>query len=294
MSDPGAGSSPQPSSPAPTPNAVPASKKFPPIKLSSPATEEFWEIEVLYEDAHLLALNKPAGLLTSPDRYDADRPNLMKLLHAGIATGRPWAVARGLNYLSNAHRLDFETSGVLILAKDRTSLVSLADQFGGVKPEKTYVALVQGSPTEAEFTVDLKLKPDERRPGRMRWAKDGKKSLTRFKVLEDFKGVALVECHPETGRTHQIRVHLQASGYPIYADRLYGEGKRLMLSRFKRDYRPRPDGEERPLTPTLALHAWKLVVRHPVSGEPVAMTAPWPKDLEVALKYLRKYSGGRG
>src|ERR1041384_377942 len=81
------------------------------IKLSSPATREFWEIPVLFEDAHLLALDKPAGLLTSPDRYDPERPNLMGLLHAGIAAGKPWAVERGLNYLSNAHRLDFETSG---------------------------------------------------------------------------------------------------------------------------------------------------------------------------------------
>src|SRR5689334_8226255 len=89
----------------------------PPIKLSAPATKEFWEIPVLFEDEHLLAINKPASLLTSPDRYDADRPNLMRLLHEGIAQAKPWAKERGLTYLSNAHRLDFETTGVLLLAK---------------------------------------------------------------------------------------------------------------------------------------------------------------------------------
>ena len=100
------------------------------IKLSSPATKGFWEIPVLFEDEHLLALDKPSGLLTSPDRYDAERPNLMKLLHAGIAEGKPWAKERGLTYLSNAHRLDFETSGVILLAKNKETLVKLADMFG--------------------------------------------------------------------------------------------------------------------------------------------------------------------
>src|ERR1051326_8122741 len=96
------------------------------IKLSSPSTQEFWEIPVLYEDEHLLALDKPAGLLTSPDRYDSQRPNLMKLLHAGIAESKPWAREHRLTYLSNAHRLDFDTSGVILLAKNKETLVQLA------------------------------------------------------------------------------------------------------------------------------------------------------------------------
>ena len=102
------------------------------IKLSSPATREYWEIPVLYEDDYLLALDKPSGLLTSPDRYDPARPNLMKLLHAGIAAQKPWARERNLAYLSNAHRLDFETSGVILLAKTKAVLVALADLFGSI------------------------------------------------------------------------------------------------------------------------------------------------------------------
>lgn len=262
----------------------------PVVKLSSPATGEFWQIPVLHEDARLFALSKPACLLTSPDRYDAERPNLMKLLHRDIERGAPWAVERGITYLSNAHRLDFETSGVILLAKDKPALVSLADQFGGERPDKTYVALVPGNPGQDEFEVDLKLIPDPRIPGRMRWSKEGKKSLTRFKVLERFKGVSLLECHPVTGRTHQIRVHLNFAGFPIYGDDFYGEGRRLFLSALKPSYRLKEGREERPLTPTLALHAWRLTVAHPDGGAPVSMTAPWPDDLEVALKYLRRYA----
>ena len=98
------------------------------IKLSSPATSDFWDIAVLHEDEHLLALNKPAGLLTSPDRYDPARPNLMKLLHAAIFEGKSWAKQRNLTYLSNAHRLDFDTSGVILMAKDKP--VTLIEKAG--------------------------------------------------------------------------------------------------------------------------------------------------------------------
>lgn len=261
-----------------------------PIKLSAGPGKGFWEIPVLAEDAHLLALDKPAGLLVSPDRYDRERPNLMRLLHEGIVAGKPWARERGLSYLANAHRLDLETSGVLLLAKDRPTLVRLADQFGSSVPRKTYVALVSGSP-KPEFEVDVKLRPDHRDPARIRWATDGKKAFTRFVVREDFGGLALVECRPETGRTHQIRVHLLAAGHPIVADPLYGSGERLFLSALKRNYRPKRDEEERPLTPRMALHAWRLELPHPVTGEPFVAEAPWPRDIEVALKHLRRHAG---
>ena len=261
----------------------------PVIKLSAPATGQFWPVPVVHEDTRLLALDKPARLLTSPDRYDRERPNLMRLLHAGIERGADWAVGRRLDYLANAHRLDFETTGVLLLAKDKPALVHLANQFGGSRPEKTYVALVPGNPDQDEFEVDLKLMPDPRLPGLMRWSKDGKKALTRFKVLERFRGVTLVSCHPQTGRTHQIRVHLKFAGFPIYGDEFYGDGRRLFLSSLKPSYRLKEGQDERPLTPSLALHAWKLTVAHPDDEHPVEITAPWPRDLEVALKYLRRY-----
>jgi RluA family pseudouridine synthase len=260
------------------------------IKLSSPATREFWEIPVLFEDDHLLALDKPAGLLSSPDRYDPGRPNLMKLLHAGIDAGKPWARERQLTYLMNAHRLDFETSGVMLLAKDKPTLVALANLFGSEKPLKKYAALAQGTPTEDKFEVDARLAPHPLKIGLIRVdTKNGKKSKTRFEVLEKFSGWTLLRCEPLTSRAHQIRAHLRHAGLPIVGDELYG-GKNLWLSRLKRDYRLKPGHEERPLISRVALHAEELTLPHPATGRTVSVIAPWPKDLKVAVKYLRQYA----
>ncbi len=261
------------------------------IKLSSPLTHEFWEIPVVFEDEHLLAINKPARLLTSPDRYDADRPNLMRLLHSGIADAKPWAKERGLTYLSNAHRLDFETTGVLLLAKNKPALVKLADLFGTDKPLKTYVALVQGTPPEDVFEVDAPLAPHPTSIGLMRVdPKRGKRSKTVFTVVTKFRGYTLLEAQPLTGRTHQIRAHLRHVQLPILGDPLYRGGK-LYLSEIKRKYRPHKGVDERPLISTVALHAEQLSLPHPVTGEQITITAPWPKDLEVAVKYLKMFAG---
>jgi RluA family pseudouridine synthase len=262
------------------------------LKLSSPATHEFWEVPVLFEDEHLLALDKPAGLLTSPDRDDAERPSLMGLLHAGIAAAKPWARERQLTYLSNAHRLDFDTSGVILLAKNKPALLALANLFGTEKPEKKYLALVRGEPAETHFEVQVKLSLHAAKPGMMRADfQGGKTAKTIFDVLENFPrfGYALLSCQPVTERTHQIRVHASHVSLKIVGDELYG-GRPLWLSRLKSDYRLKPGREERPLLARTALHAEQLKLNHPVTQEPVTITAPWPKDLRVAVKYLRQYS----
>lgn len=264
------------------------------IKLSSPATREFWEISVIYEDEHLLALDKPSGLLTSPDRYDPNRPNLMKLLHAGIADAKPWAKERGLTYLMNAHRLDFETSGVILLAKSKPVLVELANMFGSEKPIKDYIALVRDRPTTDQFHVEAKLAPHPVKVGLIRVdPKRGKRARTDFEVREHFEGWTLLNCRPLTGRTHQIRVHLRHVGLPIVADSLYG-GKPLWLSRLKKDYHLKRDQEERPLMGRLALHAERLALTHPVTGQSVTIEAPLPKDFTVAIKYLRRFASRGG
>src|SRR5260221_12053664 len=127
------------------PHPASSSRPAAPIKLSSPATREFWEIPVLYEDEHLLALNKPNGLLVSPAREEPEQPNLMNLLHGGIAAAKPWARERALTYLMNAHRLDADTSGVLLLAQSKPGLVSLANLFGAEKITSKYTTLAQGA-----------------------------------------------------------------------------------------------------------------------------------------------------
>jgi 23S rRNA pseudouridine1911/1915/1917 synthase len=259
------------------------------IKLSSPATKQFWEIAVLFEDEHLLALDKPSSLLTSPDRYDAERPNLMRLLPREIGRNAAWAQQRQISYLANAHRLDFETSGVLLLAKSKTVLIELANQFGSAKPDKTYLALVHGLPSEPMFDVNAALAPHPIKPGISRVdPKGGKKAATKFEVLQRFARYTFLKCQPLTGRTHQIRVHLRDAGFPIVGDQKYG-GMPLLLSRLKKDYRLKPNATERPLIGRVALHAASLQILHPIKRCALVIEAPLPKDMTVALKYLRKF-----
>jgi RluA family pseudouridine synthase len=261
------------------------------IKLSSPTTREFWEIPVVFEDAHLLALDKPAGLLTAPDRNEPARPNLMGLLHDAIAAGKSWATERGLKYLHHAHRLDAETSGVILLAKSKPVLVALANQFGTDQPQAKYVAVARGVPRAKQFEVEAKIAPHPLTPGLMRVdSRSGKRSKTLVSVVESFRDYVWLTCRPVTNRTHQIRVHLRHTGLPIVGDTLY-DGKPLLLSRLKRDYRLKPGRTERPLLARVALHAEEITLVHPITGAPVTFTAPLPKDLRVALKYLREHGG---
>ena len=261
------------------------------VKLSSPATHEFWEIPVLFEDEQLLALDKPAGLLVSPDRFITGRPSLMKLLHAAIAAGKPWVRERSLTYLANAHRLDFEIGGVLLLAKNKPALVALANQFGSETPVRSYVALVQGVPPDDQFAVAGKISPHPLKTGLMRMdPRAGKKSRTEFAALERFSRWSLLRCAPRTERAQQIRLHLSHAGFPVVGDELHG-GKKLWLSRLKRDFRLKPGREEHPLISRPALHLEELSLTHPVTNEPLTIKSEWPKDLRVAVKYLRQYTG---
>lgn len=253
---------------------------------------------IIYEDETLIAFDKPSGLLIAPDRWDKSRANLMDQVHEAMG-----------HDVANVHRIDADTSGVVLCTKNKTVLDFVSGQFQSKTVQKTYLAVVvaagpcaapwaggvkpiaapDGTLPDA-FSVELVLKEDDAAPGRMCVVrKHGKGAVTDFKVLERFGAYTLLECHPQTGRTHQIRVHLAASGWPILNDPFYGNDTRLMLSDLKRGYKGRED--ERPLLARLALHASALTITHPVSRERVTITAPLPHDFEVALKYLRKFAG---
>jgi len=260
-----------------------------PVKLSWPATRGFWEIPVLFEDDHLLALEKPAGLLTSPERLSPEQPSLMQLLHDGIAAGKPWARDRHLAYLANAHRLDADTSGVLLLAKHKPALIALADLFGSGQVVRNQLALVQGVPPDDSFVVAEKLAPHPLLPGRMRIdSRNGKKATTEFTVLERFSRWSLVSCRLLQERPQQIPLHLNHAGFPLVGDELHG-GKPLWLSRLKRDFHLKPGREERPLISRALLHLEELSLAHPLTQQPLSIKSEWPKDLRVAMKYLRLY-----
>lgn len=255
---------------------------------------ECWEIPILYEDANLLALSKPAQMLTSPDRYDRERPNLMTLLQQEIERGAGWIRERGITYLANAHRLDFETSGLILLAKDKPTLVALADLFGSLKPVQTYIALIHGAPSESPIEVDAKLAPHPQRLGLMKVdSQKGKISKTLFRTRESFRDYTLVECQPLTSRKHQIRVHLQCARMALVADSIYG-GPPLWLSQIKKRFRLKEGHTENPLLNRPALHAEKLSFKHPVTGAEISIEAPWPKDIAVSIKYLRRYGAPTG
>lgn len=248
------------------------------------------EVEILHEDEALLAFNKPAGLLMAPDRWDKHRDHLVGLIQAAIRTGQPWIVERGLNYLANVHRLDASTSGVVLFARTREALVHLARQFNERHPAKVYTALVLGTFPEDESVVDWPIAPHPVSRGLSVIDASGKPARTRFTILERFRGYTLVKAEPETGRLHQIRVHLKSVGCPLVGDPQYGPGTPLLLSRIKRSYRMKAEGE-RPLIGRPALHAESLTVEHPLTGQLVTITAPWPKDLRIGVKYLRQFAG---
>lgn len=239
---------------------------------------------VIYEDESLIAFDKPSGLLIAPDRWDKSRENLMDTVHEKLGHG-----------VANVHRIDADTSGLVLCAKTKPALDFLSGQFQSKTVKKVYETLTAGIPAQDEFTVDLVLKEDDAKPGRMCVVKKhGKASVTEFTVREKFPqpagrpAFAHVECRPQTGRTHQIRVHLAATGTPILNDPFYGNDTQLLLSGLKRGYKGRAD--ERPLISRLALHAAALTFTHPVSREPFTLTSPLPNDLAVALKYLVKFA----
>lgn len=235
--------------------------------------------EVLYQDEYQLVVNKPAGLLSVPDRYDASKPNLMD-----------WLRARYTDIIK-VHRIDKDTSGVICYARNPDAHRHLSLQFENHEIEKSYLALVDGQLSPPEGTIDQPIIPNPSRPGRMMTAGKGKNAITHYRVLETFQQFSWVEVKIETGRTHQIRVHFQYRGHALAVDAFYGNRSALALSEIKgRHYRLGKDQEERPLLRRLSLHAHQLAFIPYGQTARMTVEAPLPKDLAVSLKQLQKWA----
>lgn len=214
------------------------------------------ENSILYVDEALLVVNKPAGLPTLVDGYNLEKPYLVGLLK------------QTYNPLWTVHRLDKDTSGVIVFARTAAAHRHLNTQFEQRQANKVYHALVFGSPPWETLTIDLPLRADgDRKHRTVVDAQRGKPAVTGLRVLERLGLLSLIEATPHTGRTHQIRAHLAAQGYPIVSDPLYG---------------PKLPPEAAPIT-RLALHARALSLVHPETGEEMRFEAPYPQDFAEAL-----------
>ena len=181
-------------------------------------------ISILYEDRSVLAIDKPRGWLLVPVNWQNTNRNLQAAINSSISAGDWWAKSRNLKFLRYVHRLDTDTSGVMLFAKSMGAVEAFGDVFESRQMDKTYLAIVEGVPRETEWACRLPLAPDPRQIGRMIVdTQEGKECETRFRLLQKKERISLVEARPLTGRTHQIRVHLAQSGCPIVSDELYGK-----------------------------------------------------------------------
>jgi RluA family pseudouridine synthase len=229
-------------------------------------------------DDHLLVVDKPAGLPTLVDGYNPEAPCLVAMLKQ--AYDPLWVV----------HRLDRETSGVMIFARSAEAHRGLNTQFEKRQVSKAYHALVFGSPTWNKMTVKLELRPDGDRAHRtLVDPRRGKPAVTRLRVLERFGPYTLIEALPQTGRTHQVRVHLAAQGCPLVGDGLYGDGRGVLLSEISPGYHLDAAPDERPLMSRLGLHARSLTLAHPLTEEKLFFETGYPKDFARALRGLSRY-----
>jgi RluA family pseudouridine synthase len=236
--------------------------------------------DLLFQDDALVAINKPARLAVLPGRGRTE--SLVELLTADprLKGAKPLIV----------HRLDADTSGVIVFALTEAAHRALSEQFRLRTVTKEYWALVRGTPLHESGSVNLPIGGDPGNKNRMVIrGLEPKKSRTNWVMKDRFKGVSLLAVFPVTGRRHQIRVHLKAMGHPLAVDPYYG-GESLLLSEFKRKYKLGKHQEERPLMERLTLHARSLSFAHPTSGEPMTISAELPKDFRSALAALEKWA----
>lgn len=223
-------------------------------------------LEIIYEDNDIIVVNKPKGLVVHPANGNPDGTlvnaimNICKDSLSGIGGElRPGIV----------HRLDKDTSGLIIIAKNDKAHIELSRQIKDHEVQKTYLALVRGVVKEEEATINMPISRSTKDRKKMAVSKDGRNAITHFKVLERFNGYTLLQVKIETGRTHQIRVHMSHIGYPVVGDFVYSNGKN-------------PFGVEGQM-----LHSSNLIFKHPITGSTLDLLAPLPKYFEEVLEKLR-------
>lgn len=238
------------------------------------------DYKVIYSDEQFIVLNKRSGILIAADRYNPDAPRLDLLAEKEF--GKLYAV----------HRIDKDTSGLIIYARTPEAQRNISMQFEKREVQKTYHALVYGHPMWEELHVDLPLMPDgDIRHRTVANKRFGKPSVTDFRLIGVCGQFSWIEAKPKTGRTHQIRVHLAENGLSIVCDPLYsGNQKPVRLSEIKHKWNG-DEEEERPLLSRLALHAYKITFKHPVTNEEMTFTAEYQKDMDATRKQLAKIFG---
>lgn len=229
---------------------------------------EAMSLTIPYEDADLLIVDKPAGLVVHPAHGHTAGTLVNGLLaHAGSLPDGGLAFRPGI-----VHRLDKDTSGLLVVAKTPVALADIQTQFKRGVVTKAYLALVAGRPKDEAGVIDLPLGRDPKNRQRMAIVPAGRPARTRWRVQEALAGYTLLAVRLETGRTHQIRVHLRASGHPIVGDQVYGEQRHAQGLR--RQF----------------LHANHLALRQPTTGQPLSFNSALPPDLATVLERLRAKS----
>ncbi len=235
-------------------------------------------LEILYEDIHMIAVNKAAGVLSIPDRFNPDISNLITQLKKLYPEVLP------------VHRLDKYTTGINLFAKDADSHAALSAIFESREIEKYYDAIVDGSPQPESGRIDVPLAESTVTRGKMLAHQRGKPSTTDYKIIKSYRNFAHVYLRIFTGRMHQIRVHMQYIGNPLIVDTLYGNRNAFFLSEIKhKKFNLGKNDEERPLLTRQPLHASKLIFNHPVNNEKIEIQAMLPKDMQAVLTQMDKW-----
>jgi 23S rRNA pseudouridine1911/1915/1917 synthase len=232
-------------------------------------------LTIVFENDEFVVVDKPSGLLSIPDR-EGEELSLKRILKDKYGE------------IYTVHRLDKETSGLIVFAKNEETHKFLSQAFEERSVEKYYLGIVKGTLYEKEKTIDAPIAQNTVKKTQMIIHKRGKESVTDYRALEEFRKFTFIEFRIHTGRSHQIRVHMQYVGHPIVCDEIYGDGEPIYLSSIKKNYNlSKNELEERPLLKRLALHAYRLHFSD-AKGNKYQFEASLPRDMKALLKQLRK------